>query len=56
MKISGSQRHNFVCSDTGTNKLVFIDCDGNITKEMTQLCDYSFQSPRELSQFLFDSP
>ena len=27
-----------------------------ITKEMAQLCDYSFQSPKELSQFLFDSP
>lgn len=26
-----------------------------ITAEMTRLCDYSFQSPEELSHFLFDS-
>ena len=27
-----------------------------IAEEMKRLCDYSFQSPRELAQFLFDSP
>lgn len=27
-----------------------------IAEEMKRLCDYTFQSPRELAQFLFDSP
>ncbi len=34
MKITGKVRHNFVCSDTYTNKLVFINEDGVITNEI----------------------
>ncbi len=36
MKIAGNERHSFVCSDTATNKLIFIDKDGKITQE---ICD-----------------
>ncbi|MBQ6825532.1 MAG: hypothetical protein IJP34_02590 [Clostridia bacterium] len=36
MKITGNERHSFVCSDTATNKLIFIDKDGKITQE---ICD-----------------
>ncbi len=37
MNISGNQRHSFICSDTATNKLLFIDKDGNITREISDL-------------------
>ncbi len=34
MKILGSKSHSLICSDTATRKLLFIDKDGNITKEI----------------------
>lgn len=37
MKITGNERHSFVCSDTAASKLIFIDKDGKITQEISDV-------------------
>ena len=37
MKITGTTTHSFVCSDSAAKKLVFIDGNGNITNEITDI-------------------
>lgn len=37
MKITGNERHRFVCSDTATSRLIFIDKDGKITQEISDV-------------------